>query len=217
LILFVVSPKLELSRVWCGFVFMAEKTQKKRIINLLPNRDDTLLNQFLSWSLSVGRLLVIITETLALSVFLYRFSLDMKIVDLHDKIKTERIIVNNFKDGEVIYRNLQSTLATARQYESDDDHVVTVVKDVIGLGKNKITFINVTATQDAVDIQAQAQSAGLLSLFTQALKSYPEVTGITINRVESKTSSSVVIVSITAQLRHTEKAPTAKTASAQLP
>ncbi len=196
---------------------MAEKTHKKRIINLLPNRNDTLLNQFLSWSLSVGRLLVIITETLALSVFLYRFTLDMQIVDLHDKIKNESIIVNNFKDGEVIYRNLQSRLSSARQYDASDDHVVILLKDIIELGKNKITFNNISVTNDAVDIQAQAQSAGLLSLFTQALKNYPAIQGISINRVESKTSSSTIIVSITAQLKDIPKTQPATTNNNQTP
>ena len=61
-------PTLEVSRDWCGFVAMAEKV-KKRIINLIPDKGDTLLSQFLSWALTVGRLLIIITETLALSVF----------------------------------------------------------------------------------------------------------------------------------------------------
>ena len=184
---------------------MAEKKHKykKRIINLLPNRDDTLLNQFLSWSLSIGRLLVIITETLALSVFLFRFSLDMQIVDLHDKIKTESIIVNNFKDGELIYRNLQSTLALANQYDQSDDHTVTILKDIIELGRNKITFNTIKVTNDEITIEAQAQSAGLFSVFTQAVKNYPDVIGISINRVQSKTSNSTVIVSMTAQLKNT--------------
>ena len=210
LILLPLSPKLEVSRDWCGFVVMAEKTHKKRVINLLPNRGDTVLNQFLGWALSIGRLLVIITETLALSVFLYRFSLDMRIVDLHDKIKTDSIIVQNFKDGEVIYRNLQSKLALTKKYDQSDDHALTILKDVIELGRNKITFNNITATNESVDIEAQAPSAASLELFTQALKSYPEVEGIDINRVENKTSSSVVLVGITAKLKNTLHAPVPK-------
>ncbi len=78
---------------------MAEKI-KKRVINLLPNKGDSLLDQFLSWALNIGRLLVIITETLALSVFLFRFSLDVQIIDLHDKIKAASRVVENFKESE---------------------------------------------------------------------------------------------------------------------
>jgi hypothetical protein len=189
---------------------MAEKTHKKRVINLLPNKGDTVLNQFLSWSLSVGRLLVIITETLALSVFIYRFSLDMRIVDLHDKIKTESIIVQNFKDGEIIYRSLQAKLNNARHYDIIDDRPVTTLKDIIELGRNKITFTNIVATRDSVDIDVQARSADSLALFTQALKSYPQVQDVLINRVESKTSNGVVTVGITVKLKNTKELTTIK-------
>ncbi len=57
-------------------------------------------------------------------------------------------------------------------------------------------------TNEKVQIEVQAQSAGLLSLFTQSLNEYREVEGVSIDRVQNKTASSLVIVSITAQLKN---------------
>src|SRR5689334_11570583 len=99
---------------------MAEKI-KKRVINLLPNKGDSLFEQFLSWALTVGRLLIIITETLALSVFLYRFVLDVQIIDLHDKIKQESAIIDNLKDQEESFRNLQTRLLLAKNFDTKKD------------------------------------------------------------------------------------------------
>src|SRR5436309_794525 len=97
---------------------MAEKAIfKPRVINLLPQGGDNFGSQFLAWALTVGRLLVIITETLALSVFIYRFSVDMQIIDLHDKIGISSQIVANFKKGEDTYRDLHQRITYAKQYD----------------------------------------------------------------------------------------------------
>ena len=56
-------------------------------INLVKSRKPHFLDRFITWALNAGRLLVIITETVALSAFLFRFGLDREIVDLNDKIK----------------------------------------------------------------------------------------------------------------------------------
>ena len=74
-------------------------------INLMPNRGDTVLIQFLNWALTIGRLLIILVETLALGTFLYRFSLDMQIVDLKDKIKVQRAFVTAYKSQRSLQKS----------------------------------------------------------------------------------------------------------------
>ncbi|HZE87151.1 MAG TPA: hypothetical protein VE090_02985 [Methylomirabilota bacterium] len=179
-----------------------EKKKKIKSINLLPNKGDDLINDFLGWALTVGRLLIIVTETLALSVFAYRFSLDRQIIDLHDKIKTESIIVQNFKSGEDTYRNLQARLASVDQYDTLSDTTLTITKDIIDMGRNKVTFKNLIVGTNTAEIDVQAPSATSLSLFTQALKNYPNITGVSVDRVENKTSSAIINVSITGQLKN---------------
>src|SRR5215469_2384590 len=92
--------------------------EKNTTINLLPQENANILNQILDWALTIGRLLVILTEMVALGTFVYRFSLDMQIVDLHDKIKAESFIVANFQDAETTFLDIQDRLATIKQYNS---------------------------------------------------------------------------------------------------
>ncbi|HEX8931686.1 MAG TPA: hypothetical protein VF810_00855 [Patescibacteria group bacterium] len=179
---------------------MVENKQKRRKINLLQ-KQETFLNQFLSWALTVGRLLVIITETLALSVFLYRFLLDMRIVDLHDKIRTDNIIVTNFKSGENTFRNIQSKLALAKQYDSSSSKILTILKDVVNMGRNNISFTSIIVKTDTLLITAQAPSASLLYNFTQELKNYSSVASVSIDQVENKPSLGTASISITAKLK----------------
>lgn len=179
---------------------MAEIT-KKNTINLLPKKNDAFLTQFLGWSLTIGRLLVIVTETLALSVFLYRFSIDMQIIDLHDKIKNASIIVSNFKEGEDAYRDLHARLSFAKEYDNKKDKKLIVLQDIIEMGAGKVTFKSIIVNSEGVQIEARAQSARLLSVFTNQLKNYQEITNVSVERVENKTSSSLVTIGISADIK----------------
>ncbi len=178
---------------------MAEKT-KKRIINLLPHKGDSLFEQFLAWSLTIGRLLIIITETLALSVFFYRFVLDVQIIDLHDKIKAKSAIVDAFKGQEENFRNLQTRLLLAKNFDSKKDTSLSLLEDIIDLGKNKVTFRTIHMSVNSVNIEIQASSATVLNNFVKALKSNPAISGVSIDRVENSPSSGVVALGITAKL-----------------
>src|SRR4029078_3722140 len=93
--------------------------ENKPSINLLPRKGEGFLTQFLNWAVNIGRLLIIITETVALATFLYRFNLDMKIVDLPHDIKQKSFIVKNSKVYEESFRNLQERLALAKKYDAD--------------------------------------------------------------------------------------------------
>jgi len=179
---------------------MAQKI-KKRTINLLPNKGDTLINQFLSWALSVGRLLIIITETLALSVFIYRFSLDVKIIDLHDNIKKDSNIVRSFATEEKLFRNIQSRLAFAKDYDQEKESTLNILTDILAMGQGKVTFKTLLVEKDSIEMQVQAPSATLLSQFTREIGRHPEIQSVSVNKVENKTSSGIIIIGISADLK----------------
>jgi len=170
-------------------------------INLLPNKGEGLVTQFLSWALSIGRLLIILTETLALGTFVYRFGLDMKIVDLHDQIKSDSIILQNFKSSEDTFRDLQTRLTLAKHYTKSSGITPTVLNDIISMGRGNVTFQNLLVSQGSVKIQVQTPTTSGLSNFITALKQYPNLDDVTIDKVENQTSSSLISVAITAKLR----------------
>jgi hypothetical protein len=171
-----------------------------KAINLLPGKDGGFFTQFLNWSLTIGRLLIILVETLALGTFLYRFNLDMQIVDLHDQIKAEGFIVENFVRQEDEFRNLQARLALAKTYD-DANPAVTIFKDIAELGRGKVTFKSLFVTLDSVKIEASAPSSASLSQFTEALKAHPQVSEVNIDKVENKSTNATIIIVISAKLK----------------
>lgn len=174
-------------------------------INLLPSRTDTTLMQFLNWALTIGRLLVILVETLALGTFLYRFSLDMQIQDLKDKIKNERLIVASFKVSEDKFRNFQTKLELSKKIDAAGENSPKMLSDIIEMGKGYITFRNISITAKAFQIEAQASTVAPLSTFVNSLKNYPPVESVSIDKVDNKTGSALIIVSINADLKQKDQ------------
>ena len=176
---------------------MANET---KTINLLPGKDGGILPQFLNWALTIGRLLIILVQTLALGTFLYRFTLDMKIVDLHDQIKAQSTIVQNFAAQEAVFRNLQARLNLAKTY-SVANKTPKIFQDIVEMGRGQITFKNLLVATDSIKVEAEAPTAGRLSRFTEKLKNYPEIAEVSVDKVETKTSSAVVTVIISARVK----------------
>ena len=69
-------------------------------------------NQIVNWALTIGRVLIIIVEIIALSAFIYRFILDNELRDINSKIKQEQEILSTQAQKEATYRNLQDRLSS---------------------------------------------------------------------------------------------------------
>ncbi len=182
--------------------------EKDTTINLLPRNSESFMSQFFNWALSIGRLLIILTEMVALATFIYRFSLDMQIVNLHDKIKSESFILDNFKSAETSFIDLQKRLSTVKQYTPIGNRTATIFNDIITMGKGKITFKDITVNTQNASIEIQAPSVDSLTQFVNILKSYPLVTTVSIDKVQNSATNAQVTLIITATLK---QAPFAQT------
>lgn len=176
-------------------------SEKIKSINLLPNKGSGLFEQFLTWALTIGRLLIILTETLALGTFLYRFSIDMRIIDLHDLIKNQRIIVEQFKSTEETSRNLHARLAFVKVQEKDASKTPDMFTEIINMGSGTVTFKNLIVSKSTLKAEVQAPSSTSLNIFANKLKNHPEIASVQIDSIENKTSTASIRMSISADLK----------------
>lgn len=169
-------------------------------INLLDNKGKSFTEQFLDWALAIGRLLIIVTETVALAAFLYRFSIDRRIIDLHDEIKRDQAMVGYFLKGEETYRHVQQKLTTSKK-NTTSSPVVTLFEDMVRISGSDITFSNLTVSPGLMEISAKATNVATLSEFVQEVKKHAQVASVAIDKVENRPSSSTVIVTLSVQLK----------------
>ena len=169
-------------------------------INLLKQQR-SLIDRFIGWALTVGRLLVIITEVVALSAFIYRFSLDRQLIDLHSKITQEQAIVNYLKDNEKTYRNLQDRLSLASTYSTLGVNRYQVFKDIASFAPLGMSFNNLSLYEDRIRVDANVDSVSSLSIFVNAIKNYSKIDSVSIDQIVNKPSSAVININLTATLK----------------
>src|SRR3990167_8384915 len=155
-------------------------------LNLLKDREEKFFDIFISWALTIGRLVVILTEIIALSAFIYRFTLDRQLIDLHSQIKQKGIIVSFLKNKEDTYRDLQGRLSITSAFSDSANRKVKILEDII---------------ENRISVDANFQFISSLKSFVDSLKTYQNVESISINKIDNRLSSAVITVNITADLK----------------
>src|SRR3989304_6477281 len=175
--------------------------KKSASINLVKRPKSEALEKAIDWTLGIGRILVIVTELIAFIAFLYRFSLDQQLVDLHTEIKQKQAIVSTFKKNEDEYRNLQERLSLASNFSVFTEKRQKIFEDIINFAPPGLVFNQISLIGERVSMEININSVLPLSNFIDSLKSYPEIESISIDKTESKTKSAVITVGISAVIK----------------
>lgn len=170
-------------------------------INLAKNRGESLVDRVIAFALTIGRVLIIITELIALGAFLYRFTLDRTLVGLHDAISQEGTIVRLLHNNEVLYRSVQNRLSLASLLTKSPPLEQYLI-DIKSFAPVNMTIQTIAVAPDAIRIQASAQSVDSLTLFVEKIKQYPQVKSVSIDSINNKTTTDVITVSITVTLKN---------------
>ncbi|MCL5438676.1 MAG: hypothetical protein M1268_01665 [Patescibacteria group bacterium] len=169
-------------------------------INLFKDRK-SLLEKFITWSLTIGRLIVIATEVIALSAFLYRFSLDRQLIDLHDKIRQKQAIVLSWKGNEAKYRDLQDRLLLASKLSNKGNETTKIFSSIVESTPSDFMTSNLIYSQDRIKIEGDVRSITSLASFIKSIKNQLKPDSISIDKIENKTSSGIIITSLTIKLK----------------
>lgn len=153
------------------------------------------------WALSVGRFLIIITELIAFSAFVYRFSLDRTIIDFHSKIKQEKIILDNLKEKETTYRNIQERISLVKQITIKGNAKVDTLNDILALTPQGITFNSFDLREGDLNIDSNVESVTSLNSFIKSLKSYSKISSVSITSITNKADGSGINVFISVKLK----------------
>jgi hypothetical protein len=175
--------------------------KKSAPINLVKRDSNNTVNQIVNWALTIGRVLIIIVEIIALSALIYRFILDAQLRDISSKINQEQAILSSQAKNEATFRNLQDRLALEATIINQGQGEVKVFKDIVSFAPVGMTFTNITSSTNGITISANVSSVFPLSVFINSLKNYPKVDSISIDKIENKTTSAIITVGISVYLK----------------
>ncbi len=174
-------------------------------INLIKNKKQNSLDKLLDWALTFGRVVIILTEAIALSAFLYRFSLDRDLIDLKEKINQKAKILELSEANENRYRNLQERLALIAKLDNTSTESNKVLTDIVALAPADIIFNNLSYSSENMRIDTNIQSVPSFSYFINALRNYPQVNFVSIDKIENKTSNATISVGISITFKKDQK------------
>ncbi len=175
--------------------------KKSASINLIKKDKQETISQIVNWAQTIGRILIITVQIIILTALIYRFFLDNELRNIHTKIKQEQVVLESLKKNEDTYRNLQERLSLIASVSDTGSENVKVFKEIIGLTPLGMTFSSFALTDEGIKIEANVNSIYPLSVFINSLRKYEKIDSVSINKIENRTSSAVIVVSITATFK----------------
>lgn len=158
-------------------------------INFFHNQNKNAFDQFIDWSLSYGRMIVMLTEVIALGAFLYRFGLDRQLVDLHDSIKRDQAFVSALQTNETTYRNLQDRLTIASHVDTQAQQILQNLLNTMDLSNGNVTFTIINDTTTALELHVLSDTSTNLNTFITTLENSPYVDSVNIASLTTSTQT----------------------------
>lgn len=170
-------------------------------INLLRKKEKQFVDVLLDWAFEYGRYVILLTEAIALTAFVYRFTLDRQIIDLNDSIKNKQRFISLLKNNEEKFRNLQERLSQEQELTTKGGYASELLTFTITKVPSTFTVSKLTIDKDTLHLQADVTQPNAITTFVEELKAYKLIKSVSIDKIQNKPSNSLVTVDITATLQ----------------
>lgn len=168
---------------------------RRREIELVPKEEweKRPLGQFLKWTLTIGRYIVIITELIVILAFLSRFKLDRDLTDLYEEIRQKQAIIESASDLESDFRFLQKGLATIQNLEETQLGAARVLEELAHLTPLDVSFSDLSSTSEEISFSATALSEAGMATFLNKLKTSDRFKDLNLSQVSLDTAKEIGI------------------------
>lgn len=141
---------------------------RKKPIDLIPREgfEFTTAGKILSWALTAGRVIVIVTELVVILAFLSRFWLDRELTDLNDEIESQVAIISASKEFEDDFRGIQGALASFSQITQREPDLQGILDRTVASLPAEVSLQTINWSPDGLAIKGVSLSevgiAGLI-------------------------------------------------------
>lgn len=176
-------------------------------VNLLPKDafETSFLGKFLKWSLTAGRVTVVLTEFVVILAFASRFWFDKKLNDLRESNDSKQTTIQSYVETE---NQMRKILVRQVAVENFLDEGLEISK---GLDKLKLSLPNGTVLSQVnfvpggLGIAGIAGSEQALAWTINAMKSHQDVTVVEIKKIEFDQKRGGVVFEIISQFSKVKK------------
>lgn len=172
---------------------MLARKKKSTSINLLiaPSVDATFSEQLLSWTLTYGRYILIITQIVVLSVFFLRFSLDREHADLKEQASEKQAILESLNDLENEIRRVQNRLTNIKTVSDKQD---LPTKTLVFFQENMpsdVFFSSLSISYEKISFNATAKNLLSFSSLLAKLQQDKKFSEVVLENIQRKADGRV--------------------------
>lgn len=139
--------------------------------------------QVLSWALTYGRYIIILTQIVVLSVFFLRFKLDRDHTDLKESTTQKAAIIESVADLEANIRHVQGRLANIRQISTNQDGLLKALLFFQDNIPSDISFSTLNLTNEKISFGATAGSLRSFSFLLAELQKNERFSEVTLDEI----------------------------------
>lgn len=146
-------------------------------VNLLPKDsfEASFVGKFLRWSLTAGRVMVVLTEFVVILAFGSRFWFDKELNDLREVIDQKSMIVASYAETEAEMRRVLARQAPVDDYLEGNLELETKVRNLENFLPEGVTLIEMEVAEDKVRLVGVAGSE---ETFSRALRAMTAIEGV---------------------------------------
>lgn len=141
-------------------------------INLLLKEDlgESFTSQILSWALTYGRYIIILTQIIVLFVFFLRFKLDRDHTDLKESVTQKQAILTSISDFEKEIRKTQGKLKSIEEILEGQTNILKVLRFFQEKTPSNITFTFLSLNTEKLSFSATAGNLRSFNYLLQQLQ-----------------------------------------------
>lgn len=170
--------------------------RKTRELNLLPREDlgNTVSGQILSFALSYGRYIIILTQIAVLSVFFMRFKLDRDHNDYKERVSQRQSIVQSMSEIEKEVRRIQTKLVFIKKITVNQNLYEEILTFFSTSMPSEVRFSSLSLESggtNMISIKGAAPTLAIFNSFLQIIQSDNKFRDLTIESLTRKSDNSV--------------------------
>lgn len=166
----------------------------KKELSLLPDSENprSLGARFLKWLTTTGRVTIVLTELVVISVFISRFWLDRKNSDLSELVRQKTAILQSTVAFENEYNQLQQKINYIKNSYADQPECSQQLSSLVSSTPQELFYKNISITQDpktkgiAINTTLIAYKEESIVSFVSNLIANPDISQVDILKIEKK-------------------------------
>jgi len=155
-------------------------------INLLPKDsfEFSALGKILKWSLTTGRVLVVLTEFVVILAFGSRFYFDKKLNDLIEVIDQKQAVVDSYVDIEKQVRDILARQGIVDKYLVNNLKINEVIAQIRRVTPQDVTFSEVSVQDKAIILVGSSGSEGGLANLLVGVNNIQNVASVSVGAID---------------------------------